>query len=282
MDNVIVHDFLSTAVTTERYNDYNKAFGLMEDYDYKDIYSDMIGAILNIDVSTMDAVLETIDKKTHSILNYILKEQYITLNSDTPLDHKLDILRALYDIQHLDLYETLAKIAYSSDDVEEVLSMIVEELTGLDYTDVMIDIEIVDGRLLPYLRIFIDSRLVSYIDSNMETIERLKIFFKVVGDDNLAKILLDHNLALNSELAAYLTYIDGVATNTLHKMTINIMGMILYSGVSYSDLLSVFRSNSETLIGDLSTITKVDIEMSKIMGEITIYQEAVTLSERVI
>ncbi len=280
MDNIFIYTFLEATLTDEQYSEYQQAFGIIEDFNYNDPYSDIFGMLMDGDNNTTNAKIDFIYSKVHTILNHILKEHQLVLSGDASMDIKIKILRSFFDLQHLDLYEVLSNIVYGTDDVEEAVALVVEEISGLEYTTTMEAFSYVSSDLLNYLRTFIDGKITNTVENNKDILDRLKVYFKVVGQGNVVKDMLDKELVVGVNIETYVPYITGIEKHTVLEVAIDIIGIILYSGVCYSDVLDTYREHSGEFLHDLVTISRVDIAISKLVGDLTNYKEALTEADR--
>jgi len=254
----LVIEFLKGTLPVERVTDIEKSLNILEEYDYSDIYSKMTNIIMSESIIDREEIANYIENDIREMLAYVLEQHALTLRTDTDLSVQNDILTALLNIQTLEDYSSLVNIIYSSEDETEVLSEIVGELTGLDKVKVMSAIEDLNPDILDRLKKFIEAKNIEMTDSSISDIgERLKLYFELVGNDNVVKVLLDSGVALGDGFKEYISLMEVLDFDTVESLSDVILGVILMSGVAIDDVLDFYTENSEELLGNLTDISNV-------------------------
>jgi len=254
----LVIEFLKETLPVERVTDIEKSLNILEEYDYSGIYSKMTNIIMSESIVDKEEIANYIESDIREMLAYVLEQHALTLRTDTDLPVQNDILTALLNIQTLEDYSSLINIVYSSEDETEVLSEIVGELTGLDKVKVMSAIEDLNPDILDRLKEFIEAKNIEIADNSISDIgERLKLYFELVGSDNVVKVLLDSGIALGGGFKEYTSLMEALDFDTPASISNAILGVILMSGVAIDDVLDFYTENSEELLGNLTDINNV-------------------------
>ena len=234
--------------------------------------------ILNDDNTTeetlQDLFILTLNNQLTNLLNIhsiIVNEHEITLNE------KVQLLRALIDVQNLDDYSNIIAVVESYLDPIEKFSEIVSQLTLLRSTDVFRIVESVDPITLDLLKGYVyskdieaerKSKQLSRLQLNI--INNLKSFKKWLESDSNTKDLMPYGIHMINSFVlpgqpfnSYIPYISKDLENQTpnpNLIALNILSVI-YISDEYNSPIECYRNNSEKLLDNLDLIKKVEASL---------------------
>ena len=130
--NELIEDFITDVFTPEYVINIRKAFSLFEAFEYQNAYGGMCDAITDESVSDIHARADHFTVALANQLDFIVKAHLIRLVDSATIRDRIDILDALYRVQHLEDYTAITSILSSEEDEADQMSRILEELTDHD------------------------------------------------------------------------------------------------------------------------------------------------------
>lgn len=264
MDTNLILSFIEDNTSEERNNLIIKALSLIEDMSDDIIYSDIENIVLTDTLTTTDVKLDTINNYITESLVTILDQHFIYLTDTAVLSELNALVEGIILLQNLEDYYSPQAIVYGSDDPIEVLCELTSSLTGVDKFKLFPSIDSVGDKFLDTYRTFIDEKITEE-PKTLRDVSTIKNFISLYGTKNISFILLKSGIPLGEPLDFYIPFIDESVEDTLEEIAINILGLILLSTTELDSILDIYNDNSDTLIGNLDVITKVEALLTEMI-----------------
>lgn len=278
----LIRVYLDGNVSDEAKEDIERSFDILINFNFNDIYSTLVDILMQESTVTNDERMDMFYRRIHDMLNEVLNQHSLVLSSDTTLFQKNEITSALYEVQHQEDYEVLTSILMTDEPPEYKLSEIVNELSEIDTSNVMELIESFDPNILKALSEFIENKVKEEADNNIRTAgDRLKIYFEVLGRDNLAMKLLDEGYRPGNEFMLYLSNLTDVSTTSTDELARHISSVLYMSNDGYENPLKTYREHSDELLEDINLISAVEVILIKHIAAISDHIEAAKESLKV-
>jgi hypothetical protein len=253
----------------------HEALGLFEAFGLELQEARFIDLLMNEEVLTDDALQDGFITLVHQGLGEILQAHRITLQEhDVELWDKLQLLKALYQVQDLSDYAELLPILESELSPLEKLGELAAQQSLLRPTDLDRIIAEFDPLILDQLKAMIYHRTQTqealenrYTDTQRAIIENLRAFKRFClhrseGYLPMGLQMAETYVLIGRPFRAYLSYLqEAFHELNLELLAFNLLSVLLLSEDGYQHPLSVYREHSERLLDDLPTITKVDVHL---------------------
>lgn len=257
MDTNLLLSFITDNTSEERNSLMFKALSLIDEISTDTIYSDIENILLTDTLTTTDAKLDTINSYITKELISILELHFIHVDVTTPLTSLLALVETISLVQNTEDYAMIQSLLYGSDDVIEVITSLAGTLTDIDKYKLLPYITQVGDGVLKTFREFIDSKIQEEPEA-LNDVEDIKNFILLYGDKNITCVLLKSGIPIGESLSFYLPFVEEDVQLSLEEITVNVLGLILLTNVKLDTVIDVYKEYSDSLIGDLDSITKVE------------------------
>ncbi|HXQ32678.1 MAG TPA: hypothetical protein VN843_01525 [Anaerolineales bacterium] len=283
----LIEDFITSVFTPEFVILIRKAFSLFEAFEHQNAYSGMNDAIMNESISDVHERSSHFSVELCHQLDYILNQHLITLTDIATVSDRVQILDALYRLQHLEDYTGITLILTTDDDEIDKFSRILEELTGFDQGYLLTILQSVDARTLELLERYIHSK-ESHVPEepvNPDIIERIKLFSELFGQESIGCILLEAGMILGLPIKLYLPFVQEnlVVQNNHEKTSMNVLSVIYISNTEEHLVIETYRAIAEGLFNSLDEVGKVEGFLVRLLSQVSelrkIKHEKIRLSQ---
>lgn len=243
----------------------------LEITDYINEYNDLFMAEGDIEVTDLLPTFMSIINKQ---ITELLALHGIATNEEATLDCKNKILEGILNLPDYSDKLALLVILESQEDEMEKFCELMSHVSTLQSSDLFNKIDSVDISLFTKLLAIVNA---SNSDNNtqedekndlkVDIIKKLKEIKKVIGYDNAVGFtLVNNSIVLGSSFEQYCNYaIKHFDTYTPAVVAKELFVLLTMSEEGFHNPLIVFRKYSQDLFSDLDRITKIDIELNKLI-----------------
>lgn len=286
---ILISNYLQDSFTPELKTQLQTAFRLYDSFELQDYESDFIDLLMMQEMShaedTHDQFIMIVNEK----LDFIINEHRLKLTDEATLYHKVQILEALYAVQHLNDYSNIAIVLESNEDPEIQLTDILSQLCELKAATIFPLIESFDPSALDLLKQFVYGReeatgmpMTSLIELQKKVLENFKLFL-VFAEKNLktqkplAVHVVESGFMVGQPLERYIPFVkDGLNAVNFDQLSVDVLSIILLTDEGYNNPLITYRQHSHLLLDELTIITRVDSILVHILGLFETYRELVS------
>lgn len=262
-----------------------EAFALLDNFDVQDYQADLVAHIMQSETMHREQAVDGFRELVCTWIDFVLKHHMIEVVPDCPLRKRVAILSALYAVQDMQDYTTIAVCLESDQDPLEKFAFIVSQLTELTEEDVLENLEHIDPLTLDNLYRYAiskggDENPPVDEDEVRDIVARLKLFKQFSkGEDLLGCTLLDNGALLNQPFSRYLPYITGYfdeISNSKDGLALarDVFSLLLISADGKVRPFDVYKEHSGRLFSNSVTVTKVDVSLITVVGQFTAFMEA--------
>ena len=263
-----------------------EGFALLDNFEVQDYSLEFVSLLMSAGESHKEDIVDGFRMLLVKWLDYVLKHHMVELTEDCPLRKKVQVLSALYQLQDLEDYTTVAICLEADQDPLEKFAFLISDLTELTEEDVLEITEHVDPLTLDNLYKYAvlkgaGDEVESFLNKDnkdiVEKLNLLKLFNK--KENLLGNVLLENGALPNKPFVNYLPYIQGYFEEVSKykdglELAKEVLSLLYISSDGKTRPFEVYKENSSKLFTIMSTITKVDVALLTIVGQFTAFEEA--------
>ena len=254
------------------------AFKVIIDLGIEEHLSVFDNIILNDDNITEEGLQDVFIYTLNNILTNLLSIHLIEINEhEITLNEKVQLLKALIDVQNLDDYSNITAVVETDLDTIKKFSEIVSQLTLLRSTDVYRIVQCIDPIMLDLLRGYIynkdaeaERKSKQFSSLQINIINNLKLFKQWLKINQNTKDIIPYGLHMVNSFVlvgqpffSYIPYINKDLEN--ESPNPNLIGLnilsVIYMSDEYCNPIECYRNNSEKLLDNLDLIKKVEASL---------------------
>jgi hypothetical protein len=260
-----INDYIGTRFTPELAAVLRISFNLFELFEYPD-YDLEFENMLSISSSlSSDDLQDKFIAEVNKYLNFILSTHKITLDDDTTLHQKNEVVYALYLLQHIDDYETPVRILESSLTDEEKIAEILSQNCTLSSDMIFSLIADINSELIVYLEKYLYDGLSQQSeelvdDEKRKILNNLKLFNKFTGNNNnVGSVLVNSGAKPNYRLKIYLPFVKEVFKDKVaEEMVVHLFSLLMLAKETKDNVILGYREFNSLFFNDLNDISKMD------------------------
>lgn len=275
----LIDAHITTAYTPEIGVCMYEAFALFSNFDIPEYEQRFVSLLVSEENMHKEDLADGFRAIIVEYLDMVLTAHHVYVTETCGLRHRVNIVSALYDVQNRDDYTILARGLESDESAEEKLAFVVSELTSVPVSEILEQIDHVEPLFIDKLYAFCtqhekgtddDLFLTKEVKENLDNLRKFKQFLN--GDEPLGISLLKNGAIPNQPFTNYLPYIDsafeGVSTST-NPLPIakDVLSLLYLSGDGRLKPFDVYRTYSTQLFDDPLVISKVDVQLLRLVGE---------------
>lgn len=268
--------FINENYSLEKQGLFNKAFSVFEDYSIEDHDVSFLELISEFDSRDYLDIIDNFESLIRNLLIDTCKQQGVILVEDCSLEILLEITAGLFDIQYYENKEDIIKCIEVDSESEEKLSNILNMVTLLSVDNLLLNIESVDSNIFNLIL-----ETCSYSDSNeteseeltksdKDIVFKLKEFREFCKDPELIAFkIIRKGFRVKLSFDFYNRYLKNMVTDfsNLEQVAKEYFAVLIMAKESYLNPINHFRKISSTINEDITLITKLDIQISKIYND---------------
>lgn len=277
MDDLITL-FVQSNYTEQQAEDIFEAIGLMRVFNYTDPFLPMEDLLMN--ESYEDPIVMT-DKFTLIILNaqaYLLDRHGISLCEDTTLAFNNQVLRVLFQLQHLEDPVPVLRLLETDQNDTLKLVQILEMFTNTPDTTFLQIIETVRPICLKLLAEFLYEQEETQKLATKELPilkENVRLFTQVFGINEAVRTILDSNVIMGEEFELYMPLYDELRSLITDEETLvqTLVFLLLYSSDGTMKPIEVFTEHADKLVPDLATANRLGKVIAEMITKMSRHKE---------
>lgn len=268
--------FVNENYSLEKQGLFNKAFSVFEDYSIEDFDTPFIDLISEFDSRDYLDIIDNFESLIRNLLINTIKEQGVTVVEECSLETLTEIAGGLFDIQYYDNKEDILRCIEVESDSEEKLANILTMVTLISVDSLLMNLESVDDNIFNLI-----VQTCSYSDSDENQAEeltksdkdivlKLKQYQAFTNDpDLIAFKIIRKGFRVKLGYDFYNRYLKSMVTDfsDLEKVAKEYFGVLLMAKESYLNPINHFRKISQSINDDITMITKLDIQISKVFND---------------
>jgi hypothetical protein len=276
MDEILQH-YIETSFSFEFQDELKRSLEIIDTFQ-SDFILDKLNDIINQPDEEVEADVkkDQIAKVIKDQVRLIVSQHSIFLTEEATLFECNEFANILFLLQHLEDYSTVIRELESFNDDHLLISEIFSNFSVIDVTHFMTLIDKVGDNFIVNLKSFIyqkEKLLQRDITSSRPIVEAFKIFLECFENQkSIGEGIVKNNVPLGQKLDIYLEFITLDKTD-LPKCAFDLFSLILISSEGLNAPLMTFRKYSDSIFGDLNTISSVEVELSKLINRFNDYRK---------
>ena len=260
----LIDKFIKTYLSLELQELIIESYILFEKFDYKDIDDSLINILTAEDFTDPGELQDIFLIEFNNKVDYVINQNGLTLKQETILHDKVEIMKALYQLQHLENYNILYNLVTSDNDEETKFALVLAENCSLDVSGIMYLIETIDYEVVKILQQFIEMKLNKEpIDvCSDDVMDNIKQFFKYLKSKNqscLGTDLVNSRAVLGLEFSYYFPFIeDDILAITDEQAALNFLSVIMISKDGQNKVLDIYRQYINKLLDSVNQIQRIE------------------------
>lgn len=282
----LIEAHITTAYTPEIGVCMFEAFALLDNFDVQDYQLEFISLLMSEESMHREELVDKFRLLLVKWIDFVLTHHMVQLTDDCPLRKRVAVLSALYMVQDLQDYTTIAICLESDQDPVEKFAFIVNSLTELTEEDVLENTDHIDPLMLDNLYKYAISKGGGDVQEDLlskdvrTVVSRLACLMQFNKNvPLLGNTLLDNGALPNQPFTSYLPYISGYFEEMVkHKdsteLAKDVYSLLCLSGDGKTKPFDVFKENSSRLFPNTAIVTRVDVALLTVVGQFTAFEEA--------
>jgi hypothetical protein len=257
-----IHDFIGDVFTPATQININKAISLLEAFEHQNAYGEMMDAITDESISDLHARGDHFIVALIKQLDFMLCVHFILLTPEATLRHRIDILDALYRIQHLEDYTEIVAILSMEESIMDMEALILASLTEHDEAYFLDVFQEIHPQALVKLAEFVDRKLDNQPGDKTDLVllARLQMFSKALGNEHIAYMLMEAGMLIGLPVPLYLKFIQDylVEKDNRQHTALNMLSILYMSDTPEDQMLTAYRDMASFVIEDLAEVSRVE------------------------
>lgn len=269
----VLSDYLNDAATPEMRDALVAAHNSLERMSLPNYEEGFIDLLMIDDETDEGGTLESIVKLTKSLQFQILQQHEIVLNEDTTLDMLTLFINGILDITEYDDKIIVRDTASLGGLPEEVLAELMALVSGRTVEELLFEISHVSASLIARIKEMVSDAQPPAMteDEQVQVQQHLTLLNRLCGLANtreldVVKMITKANVSVGMPFAVYA---DAIGRNleamSPVKAANELLGMALISSDGWQTPRAVIKENIEHYISNIDNITKIDIEIGKLL-----------------
>lgn len=268
--------FINDNYTVELRESIVKLFNILEIVMVDDYQADYVSILMESNSVDDSQAVDRFIAKVFDNTIYLLKNHGISVNPEQSLDDLLSVLQGVLDVENYNDKDAIVRQIESTQDAVEALGAALELTTDLDPTKVYSIVSEVEPSLITNI-LELCHEEVDGDDASQDSINivhRLKKLRDYLEYPDAAGFkLINDGLPIGTTFSNYLRYsspaLSGKDIQTIAK---ELCVLLYMSGDATNNPIEFYRNNNSQIFEDIEMITKVDIELVRIVnGFLSVY-----------
>lgn len=261
----LIYNFIKSYLPIEVQELILESYILFEKFDYKDVDDSLINIISSEDFTDPGELQDVFIMEFNNKIDYVISQNGLTLKSDTSLHDKIEVMRSLYQLQHLENYNILYNLISSQDNDDETkLCSVLAENCSLDTSSILYILGSMDSNLIDRLRQYIEMKLGKEInevcsDTVINNIKHFYHFLHTINRTCLGTQLINSRVELGLEFSYYFPFVEEHILSIDDGQTaLNFLSIIMISKDGQNKVIEIYREYISKLLDSVNQIQKVE------------------------
>lgn len=272
--NYIIDSLIESYCTEEFKSLFEEVKQIVDAFEYEGLEDALTDVAMQAESLDDLAVFDMIYQKTAEALSYILKNHEIELNDNATLSHIVVVADAILRMQNWTDHENIIRITETSEEPEEKFASLVSLVSTAKSEDIFNVVDTVPNSFIRMLEemhkkySFMED--AEYSDQYISNLKSLRDFYKsaheLVSSKVLAFQLVRHGVKLGGNFDFYHSQVQKRLTgDDITYLSLQLFALLWLGADSSENVLGYWRENNERLLDSLESISKVDIEINKLL-----------------
>lgn len=261
----LVYNFIKSYLPIEVQELILESYILFEKFDYKDVDDSLVNIISSEDFTDPGELQDVFMIEFNNKIDYVISQNGLTLKSDTSLHDKIEVMRSLYQLQHLENYNILYNLISSQDNDDETkLCSVLAENCSLDTSSILYILGSMDNNLIDRLRQYIEMKLGKEInevcsDNVINNIKHFYHFLHTINRTCLGTQLINSRVELGLEFSYYFPFVEEHILSIDDGQTaLNFLSIIMISKDGQNKVIEIYREYISKLLDSVNQIQKIE------------------------
>lgn len=270
MDTREFEDFIKTNYTEDTGICLFEIINTIKEFDLIENLHDLMNILMQDQLVNKQDLVDQFRTKLEDIAVAILKSHGITISDEATVFHLNELIKGLLELPFYIDKQVIVDIAQSSLDVKTKFTDLFTLVCNLSDTDIFTIVEEVDFGLIQKLFMLVNEQQSTEQVNELNTkiiqkLQQLKLFLQ----DELpsAFVVIENGRLLGSNFESYFDLIEKDETISPYKIAKNVLVVLTMSKEGYDNPIVTYKNNSDHLFTSLDTITKVDVQIIRLLQE---------------
>lgn len=251
------------------------ALSLFDAFEHTEIYDRIRDVLYDPESDDPDVLSTHFVSLFEQSVNELLAAHQIKCFDEVQLTYRIQILASILMVMNVEDPTPYLRILETDLSNEEQFAKILESFLPIDEAEVMSSVEEVHDEFLTRLRLYLAEREAQLENDQMdsdipeELFETLKLYFQVVGGQNLAGEMLKNGMRAGWPIETYLPYVkDYLKDLNTTELARDFLGLFFMSSDMYQQPLLAYRKHSEMVLSQVDQIQAVESAMMEHLNTI--------------
>lgn len=261
----LIYRFIKQYLSIEMQELITDTYVLFEQFEFKDVDDSLINIITSEDFTDPGELQDIFLLEFNSKMDYVISQNGLTLKNDTTIHDKVEVMRSLFQLQHLENYNILYNIITSQEsDDETKIATVIAENCCLDVSSILYLIKELEYSLVIRLKEYIEMKLGKE-ESEVccdEVMDNIKLFFTYLQSKNkvtLGTQLVKSRAVLGLDFSYYFPFVEeDILALDDDQTSLNFLSIIMISKDGQNKVLEIYREYIVKLLDSLSQAQKIE------------------------
>jgi len=262
--------FVDDTFTPEIVTTIERAFTTFETLSVEDFELPYLAIVMEEQTSDSLSPQDRFYKQLQQDCNFVLMQFEIKLSDTAQLHDTVELLEALTLIENYENKQELIDAIEASDDSIDALAQVINILSSVKISTIYSIVDEVSPNLINVIKNLGKNKEEELIfESDQALIKNIKSFKNYLADNGAIGIdLVRNGQPIGADFSYYLKLMNVEFFKNKNYLLLakDILSLLFISGDAFSNPIEFFRKNSALMFDDLTTITKVDNELTKIVN----------------
>jgi len=262
--------FVDDTFTPEIVTTIERAFTTFETLSVEDFELPYLAIVMEEQTSDSLSPQDRFYKQLHQDCNFVLMQFEIKLSDTAQLHDTVELLEALTLIENYENKQELIDAIEAADDAIDALAQVINILSSVKISTVYSIVDEVSPNLINVIKNLGKNKEEDLVfEPDQALIKNIKSFKNYLADNGAIGIdLVRNGQPIGADFSYYLKLmnIEFFKNKNYLLLAKDILSLLFISGDAFSNPIEFFRKNSALMFDDLTTITKVDNELTKIVN----------------
>lgn len=268
----LLNQFLIGNATPETMDSIRETYTMLEGMHAGDMDFDLNDMLMVDDVVDSNVTMDKLRRYFSTIQHDMLAQFGISVSEDAGIDDMTMMLKAIHDLDDYEDTEALLRITMSDMRADEAFAEVLAMMCHKDAVSIMTLLDEVDASIIRRIQ-DIASATDDELVTDEERIRRsqymhhLQRFCHYINSKNLQVVrMLQDGITVGYPYAAYADQIGRAFEGTIpEQVAREMVAMALISSDGHNNPMDVIKSSLEDYVADLNTVTKIHIEVTRLL-----------------
>lgn len=262
--------FVDDTFTPEIVTTIERAFTTFEVLSVEDFELPYLAIVMEEQTADGLSPQDRFYKQLQQDCNFVLMQFEIKLSDTAQLHDTVELLEVLALIENYENKQELIDAIEAADDTIDALAQVINILSSVKISTVYSIVDEVSPNLINVIKNLGKNKEEDLVfEPDQALIKNIKSFKNYLADNGAIGIdLVRNGQPIGADFSYYLKLMNVEFFKNKNYLLLakDILSLLFISGDAFSNPIEFFRKNSALMFDDLTTITKVDNELTKIVN----------------